>query len=75
MFAIAIDRGDQIRKGHVALARDLLQAFPERVFEADTRLVASDNGGALDDRGFHVSCLRAFAVQSISPHRHPRASD
>jgi len=42
MFAIPIDRADQLRKGHATLARDLFQTVPELVFKADARLVACD---------------------------------
>jgi hypothetical protein len=38
MFAIAIDRTDQRRNGHAALAGDFLKTVPELVFEADTCL-------------------------------------
>jgi hypothetical protein len=43
MFAIAIDRTDQCRNGHAALAGDFLKTVPELVFEADTRFVARND--------------------------------
>jgi hypothetical protein len=47
MLTIAIDYGDQLRKGHAALARDLFQTVPELVFKADARLVACNDNRAL----------------------------
>jgi len=47
MLTIAIDRGDQLRKGHAALTGDLLQTVPELVFEADARLMACNDNRAL----------------------------
>ena len=46
MLPIGVDRADQLRQGHVALAGDLLQAVPELVFKADARLVACDDNRA-----------------------------
>src|SRR5262249_30849679 len=74
MFAIVIDRSDQLRKRHAALAGDLLQALPELVFKADARLVACNNNRALENRrphdfSFAHSCPHAYF------HRHlPAAS-
>src|SRR5215467_2095835 len=53
MLTIAIDRGDQLRKGHAALTGDLLQTVPELVFEADARLVACNDNRALRNRRLH----------------------
>src|SRR6266481_8690644 len=53
MLTIAIDRGDQLRKGHTALTGDLLQTVPELVFEADARLVACNDNRALRNRRLH----------------------
>jgi hypothetical protein len=53
MVTIAIDRGDQRRKGHAALTGDLLQTVPELVFEADARLVACNDNQALRNRRLH----------------------
>jgi len=47
MFAIAIDCGDQLLNGRVALGRDLLQAAPERLLKADARLMACNDNRAL----------------------------
>ena len=47
MFAIGIDRGDQLLSGHAALDGDLFQAFPERIFKADARPVACNDNRAL----------------------------
>jgi hypothetical protein len=47
MLTIAIDRGDQRRKGHAALAGDLLQTVPELGFKADAGLVACNDNRAL----------------------------
>jgi len=38
MLTIAIDRSDQLHKGHAALAGNLLQTVPELVFKADAGL-------------------------------------
>jgi hypothetical protein len=53
MVTIAIDCGDQLRKGHTALTGDLLQTVPELVFEADARLVACNDNRALRNRRLH----------------------
>src|SRR6188472_125830 len=53
MLTIAIDCGDQLRKGHTALTGDLLQTVPELVFEADARLVACNDNRALRNRRLH----------------------
>jgi hypothetical protein len=50
MFAIAIDRGDQLLKDHAALGGDLL---PERIFKADAGLVGCNDNRALQNRRFH----------------------
>src|SRR5262249_42621746 len=50
MLTIAIDPGDQLRKGHAALAGDFLQAVPELVFKADAGLVPCNNNRALGNR-------------------------
>jgi len=55
MLTIAIDRGDQLRKGHAALTGDLLQTVPELVFEADARLMACNDNRALRNRRLHGS--------------------
>src|SRR5687767_4927745 len=62
MTAVRVDRGNQFRKGHIAAARDLLQSLPECILEADTGLVTGDNDGALDNRRFHRSISRFYAV-------------
>src|SRR5215467_6904554 len=48
-----IDRGDQLRQGHVSPAGDFLQALPECIFETNTRFVAGGHDGALGDQRFH----------------------
>src|SRR6516165_10677974 len=58
MFAIAIDCGDQRRKGRATLAGDLLQTVPELVFKADARLVACNDNRALRNRRLHGFCPR-----------------
>src|SRR5262249_1741113 len=55
VLPLGIDRGDEVRQGHVAPAGDLLEPLPERILEADAGLVTSDDNGALDDRRFHRS--------------------
>src|SRR5262249_41510994 len=55
VLSLGIDRGDEVRQGHIAPAGDLLEPPPERILEADAGLVASDDDGALDDRRFHRS--------------------
>src|SRR5262245_51935390 len=47
MLTIAIDPGDQLRKGHASLASDLFHALPELVFKADASLVPCNNNRAL----------------------------
>ena len=63
MIAIAIDRGDQLLNGHVAVGRDFLQAFPELVLKADARPVACNDNRALPNRRFHgfASLIWCFA--------------
>src|SRR5258708_7118624 len=50
MVTIAIDRDDQLRKGHAALAGDFLQTVPELVFKADACLVACNDNRTLRNR-------------------------
>jgi hypothetical protein len=50
MFALGIDAADQIGQRDVTGRGDILQATPERVLETDTRLVARDDDGTLNDR-------------------------
>ena len=67
--AIAIDRGDQLLKGHAALSGDRLQTVPERVFKADARLVACNDNRELRNRKFHgfASLIWCFARQQTNP--------
>src|SRR5262245_44756651 len=53
MLAFAIDRGDQFRKGHAALLRDLFQTVPELAFKANARLVACNDNRALRNQRLH----------------------
>src|SRR5262245_57039752 len=53
MLAFAIDRGDQLRKGHAALLGDLFQTVPELVFKADARLMACNDSRALRNQRLH----------------------
>jgi len=53
MLPIGIDCGDQRRKGHAALAGNLLQTVPEFVFKADARLVACHDNRALGNQRLH----------------------
>src|SRR5262249_16496051 len=55
VLPLGIDRGDEVRQGHVAAAGDLLEPLPERILEADAGFVTSDDNGAFDDRRFHCS--------------------
>src|SRR5947209_19246008 len=55
VLPLGIDRGDEVRQGHVAPAGDLLEPLPERILEADAGFVTSDDNGAFDDRRFHRS--------------------
>src|SRR5262245_46966285 len=66
VLSLGINRGDEIRQGHVAPVGDLLEAPPERILEADTGLVASDDDGALDDRRFHRSSPLSIRWRSRS---------
>src|SRR5262249_40222780 len=55
VLPLGIDRGDEVRQGHVAPGGDLLEPLPERILEADAGFVTSDDNGAFDDRRFHCS--------------------
>jgi hypothetical protein len=50
MFATAIDRADQRRNSHAALAGNLLKTVPELVFDTDTRFVARNDDLAFQSR-------------------------
>src|SRR6516164_4344648 len=83
MLTIAIDRGDQLRKGHAALTGDLLQTVPELVFEADARLMACNDNRALRNRRIsdryymaawpfgqenpRLGATRGFPAEAVSP--------
>jgi len=68
MFATAIDRGDQLRKGHASLVSDLFQALPELVFKADARLVACNDNRALENRRRHDFSSRMITgTMRVSP--------
>src|SRR5262245_51531283 len=73
-----VDRSDEVGQGHAASDRNLLEPFPERILEADTRLVPSDHDRAFDDRRFHLpspsircdsSRRRAWSRRASSPAR------
>jgi hypothetical protein len=53
--ALSIDAADQLGERLASPAGDVLQAIPKRFFQADTRLMPSDNDGALDDKRFHMA--------------------
>ena len=55
LLPLGIDRLDKIRRTHVAPGGDLFQPLPECIFEADARLVASDDDRTLDDCRFQSS--------------------
>jgi len=67
MFAIAIDCGDQLRKGHAALAGNLLQTVPELVFKADARPVACNDNRALRNQRLHGFFPRAQTKSKENP--------
>ena len=83
MLTIAIDCGDQLRKGHAALTGDLLQTVPELVFEADARLMACNDNRALRNRRIsdryymaawpfgqenpRLGATRGFPAEAVSP--------
>src|SRR5262245_33381046 len=67
MLTIAIDCGDQLRKGHAALARDLFQTVPELVFKAHARLVACNDNRALRNRRLHGFSPPASKKSKESP--------
>ena len=51
--AIGVDRGHHVRQRQLPAVRDLLQSFPERVFETDAGLVTRNDDRAFDNRRFH----------------------
>src|SRR5579883_745874 len=53
LLALAVDLADELGERHVALARDLLHAVPERLLEAHAGLVACDPDRAFDDGRLH----------------------
>ena len=55
MTALPVDCGDEVGQGHAASNSDLLEPLPERILEADTRLMPGDHDRAFDDRRFHLS--------------------
>src|SRR6516225_2734980 len=64
MLTLGVDCGDQLRKGHAALAGDLLQTVPELVYKADARLVACNDNRALRN---HNRALRNRRLHAFSP--------
>src|SRR6516165_10242296 len=68
MLPVAIDCGDQLRKGHATLAGNLLQTVPELVFKADARLVACNDNRALRNRRLH-----SFSPPQMSHRNQPRS--
>ena len=56
LLAVAVNVTNQIRHCHVALAGNLLHARPERLFEADTGLMAADDDRSIVSR-WAISCL------------------
>src|SRR6185369_17197287 len=60
---------------HVPQPRDFLHAVPERLFEADTGLVAGDHDRAFDDGGLHdASPSSSLCWSKRSPARSLRRS-
>src|SRR3954453_1351986 len=55
VLSVGVDRGDELRQGHVPLARNLLQTGPESILETDAGLMTSDDNGAFDHPRFHRS--------------------
>ena len=51
----------------MTFSRYVFQQLPECIFEADARLVACDDGGALDDRRSHVRCLWMCVADGCVP--------
>src|SRR5262249_18089174 len=75
-LAVAVDRGDNLRQGRVAARRDLLQAAPEWLLEADAGLVPGNDNGAFDHQGFHRPSPDRIGRQSVAePSRAPRRQD
>ena len=69
LLAVAVDLADQFGQRHVAQARDFLHAVPERLFEADTGLVAGDHDRAFDDRRLHDASppsMRCWSSRSLA---------
>src|SRR5713226_5716699 len=65
-LASGVDRGDEVRQARIALAGNLLEPRPERVLEADARLVAGNDDGAFDHQGFHRSSPISYVVMVVS---------
>ena len=53
MFAICVNRADQLPQGHASLAGDFLEAVPELVFKADARLITRKENRTLANRRLH----------------------
>jgi hypothetical protein len=49
VLALGVDTADQISQRHTAACSYILQSSPEYILKADTRLVAPNDDGALDD--------------------------
>jgi hypothetical protein len=56
MLPVRVDPSNQIGQSQMIPPRNLLQSFPERIFEADAGLVAGDDDGSFDHRRFLRSC-------------------
>jgi hypothetical protein len=66
--AFRINRTHQLRQSDVAIGRDLLQPFPERLFKTDARFVTVYDDRALDDNPAGRAIRRS---NRRTPHTHP----
>jgi hypothetical protein len=61
MLAIAVDRGEKIRRVHVSDRCNFLEGFPERLLEAHTGVVPPDAYGP-----FHIQRLLPLALHETT---------
>ena len=53
VLSLGVYYGNELRKSHVATRGDLLERLPERIFQADARLVPCKDYRSLDDKRLH----------------------
>jgi hypothetical protein len=57
MLPVRVDPSNQIGQSQMIPPSNLLQSFPEGIFEADAGLVAGDDDGPFDYGRFQRSCM------------------